>query len=213
LTDVSTPTLEPGRRRRIVLAGALVLAVLLAWPWLITSWSTRAHLTVVGLTLELTGLALVAVDFWWPWLVPHVQRLGRDAAKRTAAAVARASERLRRTAERMRGRRTVRAPAAHAGAAGLNMALETNVAGKVTPGKAPSTAELVRRLHETEGRLRAVEERQDRETRELRAELAAVTEVVRDMIRRSKDEYLGWRIVGLAIGVAGAGCLAASNLV
>lgn len=71
-------------------------------------------------------------------------------------------------------------------------------------GTAPSLAAMTRRLHEFEERIRRVEARQEADARELDTRLAELTADVQDLIRRNKDQYLGWRIAGLAIALAGA---------
>jgi hypothetical protein len=163
-------------------------------------WSTSAQLTLVGGTLEVVGLALVAVDFWWPWLTRASVRLRQRAAG--------ALERARDAALRV-----IRRSKSVAGSAKLSMTGEVNAAGTVTPAKAPSLAEMTRRLYEFERRVAEVESRQERTAQELRAELDKVMAAVQELIRRSKDEYLGWRIVGLSIALVGAICLSAANLV
>lgn len=80
-------------------------------------------------------------------------------------------------------------------------------------GTAPSLAAMTRRLHEFEERIRRVEARQEADARELDTRLAELTADVQDLIRRNKDQYLGWRIAGLAIALAGAsGELAAARV-
>jgi hypothetical protein len=168
-------------------------------------WSNQAQLTIVGGTLEVVGLAMVSVDFWWPWLRESGSRLGRRVRLRAAKAL----ERARLAAMRLLRRRRT----AMGETGGLEMALETDVAGKVTPSKAPSLAAMVRQLYVMEERLGAVESRQESDSREIRERLDAMTEAVQEMIRRSKDEYLGWRVFGLAVALSGAVVLSAANLV
>jgi hypothetical protein len=47
---------------------SLIVVCGLLWAFDTTSWSRRAELTVVGLTLEVSGLAFVSLDFWAPWV-------------------------------------------------------------------------------------------------------------------------------------------------
>jgi hypothetical protein len=72
---------------------------------------------------------------------------------------------------------------------------------------------MVRRLHEFDTRLRLVENRQEESAGELEDRFDVLTADVQEWIRRSKDQYLGWRIIGLGIALTGAGFLAAANLV
>jgi hypothetical protein len=97
----------------------------------------------------------------------------------------------------------------------IGTAIETDIALPITPstGRASSLAAMTRRLYEFEERIGRVEARQDDDARALDAQLAAVRADVQDLIRRSKDQYLGWRIVGLVVALAGACFLAAANLV
>lgn len=114
---------------------------------------------------------------------------------------------LRRSVRRRLGRHTT-----HTASAKLEMAIETNAAGEVIPGRR-SSPQVVKMLYELESRIGAVESRQESASRELDDRLDALSRDVQEMIERSKDRYLGLRMVGLAIALVGALLLSAANLV
>jgi hypothetical protein len=190
--------------------GRVVLAVIAAglalWPLAVRAWSPKWQLTFMGLSLELIGVALVAIDFWFPVVIESTTHFFHRARAATTDAFKRA-----RDAALLRLRR---GKLVTAKGAGISVAFETNAAGEVTPGgRRPTPADLVRQLPIIEARLGELEARQANDAQDLRDRLDAVTGVVEDMIRRSKDQFLRWRMVGLVVAFAGAGVLAAANLV
>jgi hypothetical protein len=199
-------------RRPSTFALLVVLAIVGGWTLLfaVTDWSTRAHLTVIGVTLEVIGVALVAMDFWPAWAVDAVTRGRRWTGEHIHRLTGYLRARARHLAVKLRRRKTVTAQTV-----GINPAIETNVAGTVTPKieRGQSLAAMVRQLHEFDARLKAVEARQEDDAREVDDRLDALAADVQEWIRRSKDQYLGWRIIGLVVALTGAGFLAAANLV
>lgn len=182
---------------------ALVVAIFLRWLFHATDWGMRAHLTIVGALLEVAGVALLSIDFWWPPLA----RISSTASRRLVRE-ARAGVHQLRTAARLFRRRT---PATATGSARLGTAVEIDTAGEVT--SAGGGQQVIRRLYELERRMGEVESRQESAAHELDSRLEALTREVEEMIERSKDRYLGLRVIGLAIAFAGAVLLSAANLV
>ena len=86
------------------------------------------------------------------------------------------------------------------------MEMQITTQGEATPGKGKSNAALVRELGELNARMGRLEERVEKNH-------ASVIAEVQERIRRSKDQYLGWRIVGLVVALCGTVLLAVANLV
>jgi hypothetical protein len=191
----------------VALAIVATLGIVLA----LTEWSTRADLTIIGVTLEIGGVLLVSMDFWFEWAVAFLRRGRHWSRERGRRAVAVAKARARALWTRLRRRRTVAADARVELRDAAVANATDSIATKVEKGE--SLAAMTRRLYEFEDRIGRVEARQEADARALDAQLAAVRADVQDLIRRSKDQYLGWRIVGLAVALVGACFLAAANLV
>jgi hypothetical protein len=166
-----------------------------------TSWSTQAQLTIAGSALEVIGVALVSMDFWWPWFTETLERVKRGAGERASAALRharRAWEWLVRVALRRKP------PAARVSQVAMEVLIKNE--GDATKERGKSNAALVRELGELNARVDRVEVGMAERHR-------ALIESVQEMIRRSKDQYLGLRVVGLALALAGSILLAAANLV
>jgi hypothetical protein len=159
----------------------------------------RTPLTVSGLVLDVLGIALVSMDFWWPWFTKLWSRVRRRAIERTTRVLERARLAAERLVLRLRGRKLVSAQ--------FHLPLESEItaSGEVAFQKGKSNTQLVRELGELNARVARLEATVE-ENRE------AVISGVQEMIRRSKDQYLGARIVGLAFALAGSVLLALANL-
>jgi hypothetical protein len=171
----------------------------------LTDWSKRTNLTITGAALELAGITLVAMDFWRPFIATlgvRIRVLGRrrgDPARRF----------LRRFANFLRLRRVVTVPSG----ARLPSTTSASATSEATPVIAPSTAELTRTINQLIARVGELERRHEAGVHETRQRIDAMVGDVQDMIRRSKDEYLGYRVVGLVIALGGAVVLASANIV
>ena len=121
-----------------------VAAVAVRWTFAATTWSTQVELTVVGLALEICGIALLALDFWWPLL-------------RRARARLRIRDRARR-AQSLAHNRIARLMGREVGAARISqVAVEVLVSNPPATVELParlSEDEIVQRLQDTENRLR-----------------------------------------------------------
>ncbi len=176
----------------------LVVWISLAWTFDATDWSRRTHLTLVGATLELIGVALVAMDFWRPWLT----QAGRRARKRLDAAL----HGIHVYLESLRGR---------------------NTRGVEDDGISPEAVdEIIRERRRTTNytpvrkalvehglRLEALEEHQRTGFTELQERIDKIGDVVDKIIEQDRMRYIGWRVLGLIVAFAGTLLLTAANLV
>jgi len=182
--------------RQVVYAagGGILVWFLLALLFDSTDWTERAHLTVVGGTLELIGIALVAMDFWRPWLT----RAGR-----------RARQGLRRWLDRVW---------LYVNQLGGRYAFELSDDG-VTPGAMDSlerdlrisgaSPDVGRTLNEHADRISQLE----RHVGDLDERLRSVLSTVDQILDQDRMRFSGWRVLGLAIAFSGTVVLAAANLV
>jgi hypothetical protein len=147
---------------------------------------------------------LASLDFWWPSLRKGWSRFNRAARERARET----TEYLRELVDQI-----LRKPKSVTASAGLPVEGTITPTGEVTLERQKSLASMVvRRLYEVEARLKAVEEQREEGAKLLETRLRLLLDDVQEMIRRSKDQYLGARIVGLAFAFAGSVVLAMANL-
>ena len=174
--------------------GAILVWFVLALLFDATDWTQRAHLTLVGGTLELIGIALVAMDFWRPWLT----RAGRRGQHRF--------------------RQWLDAVWLYVHELGGRYAFELSD-DALTPGAIDTLEREIRiagasrtvetALNEQAHRIIQLE----REVVDLRERLCGVLSTVDEILDQDRMRFSGWRVLGLAIAFSGTVVLAAANLV
>ena len=173
-----------------------------------TAWRPIVGVTIIGLTLEVLGILLLALDFWWPLVLRGLDWLTRWGIR----------TRLNELPSRVVAVFT-RRPVWARVSARATMPFET-VAGGFPPTEGYEDVrsfdevnrrlrDLVQRLSSHEAESAAKHERLRRVISELDRTLRAD---VQESIRRSKDQYLLFRIAGLFIALAGTVVLGVGNL-
>jgi hypothetical protein len=180
---------------------ALAFSVLLA-----TTDSTRTQLTIIGATLEAVGIGLVALDFWAPAAARGVKWVRswhiRAGLRRLFTRIV---DWLTRT-KRGRVSSTFTMPWESAGA----------TTPKLTSTRVTSFKDVNDRLQAITDRITTIEGENARAHEKLGDQMVErekrLRADVQELIRRSKDQYLRWRIVGLVVALSGTVVLAAANL-
>ena len=174
--------------------GGIFVWFVLALSFDSTDWTQRAHLTVVGGTLELIGIALVAMDFWLPWLT----RAGR-----------RARHGLRRWLDdvwlyvHQLGGRYAFEVSDDAVTPGAMDSLERQIR---IGGASPDVEEALNEYADRIGEL-------ERGVDDLGKRLRSVLSTVDQILDQDRTRFSGWRVLGLGIAFSGTVVLAAANLV